>query len=267
MMIMFLFLLLGLCFGSFVNALVWRLRKKRNFVSERSECTHCHHVLAWYDLVPVLSWLMLRGKCRYCQKKIDDSPLTEVGVSVVFVLSYMCWPFGFSVSGWALLGIWLFMVVLLAASFLYDLRWMLLPDKLIFPLIGLGVVWAFVYYLGVEKLSFASAGLEVILGLTSVAGLYGLLYILSKGAWVGFGDVKLGIFMGLTLGWWRGILAVILANFIAFVVILPGLLSGKIKRTSRIPFGPFLIIATGISLLFGSGIISWYFQMIFASSM
>ncbi len=261
-----IFGLLGLCFGSFVNALVWRLRKKRNFVSERSECTHCHHVLAWYDLVPVVSWISLKGKCRYCHKKIDDSPLTEVGVSATFVLSYVFWPFGFSVGGWALLVIWLFMIVLLAAAFLYDLRWMLLPDKLTFPLVGLGVVWAFIYYLGVEQVSLASAGLEIIFGLTSVAGVYGLLYIVSKGAWVGLGDVKLGIFMGLTLGWWRGVLAVILANIIAFLIILPGLLSGKIKRTSRIPFGPFLIVATVIALLFGSAIISWYFQAIFTSS-
>ena len=102
---------LGLLFGSFVNALVWRLRKKRDFVKERSECTHCHHVLEWYDLVPVLSWLSLGGKCRYCHKKIDDSPLTEIGVSVAFAISYAWWPFGFSAAGWALLVLWLVALV------------------------------------------------------------------------------------------------------------------------------------------------------------
>ena len=255
-----IFTLLGLCFGSFVNALVWRLRKKRNFVSERSECTHCHHVLAWYDLVPVLSWALLRGRCRYCHKPIDDSPVTELGVAVVFGLSYAFYSFGFSTAGLTLLVIWLLAVVILAALFLYDLRWMLLPDKLVFPLIGLGVLWVATYYLVFAPTAPVEVLKEVVLGLASVAGLYGLLYAVSKGSWVGLGDVKLGVFMGLVLGWQQGLLAVVLANLIAFLLVLPGLLSGKIKRTARIPFGPFLIIATVIAFLFGHQILTWYFS-------
>ena len=100
-------------------------------------------------------------------------------------------------------------------------------------------------------------------GLLSVAGLYELLYIVSKGAWVGFGDVKLGVFMGLILGWKQGLLAVVLANFIAFFWVLPGLLSGKIKRTARIPFGPFLILATFLAFLFGGLMLEWYLSYIF----
>lgn len=259
----FFLVLLGLAFGSFVNALVWRLHKKRNFISERSECTHCHHLLAWYDLIPVVSWIILKGRCRYCHKKIDDSPLTEIGVAAVFGLSYAFWPLGFSPGGIILFVLWLMMVVLLAALFLYDLKWMLLPDVLVFPLIGLGLVWAGVYYATIEPLSLLAALREIALGLTSVAGIYGLLYILSKGEWVGFGDVKLGIFMGLVLGWWKGLLAIVLANFIAFAWVLPGLVRGNVKRSSRIPFGPFLIVATVIAFLFGESLIGWYFSMTF----
>lgn len=250
--------LLGLCFGSFVNALVWRLKKKRDFVKERSECTYCHHILEWYDLIPVLSWLSLGGKCRYCRKKIDDSPLTELGVAAVFAMSYIWWPLTFSTAGWVLFVLWLIAVVLLAALFLYDLKWQLLPNVLTFPLIGVGVLWAVVYYsfyYGGTPLEIAT---DVAFGLASVAGLYGLLYAASKGAWVGFGDVKLGIFMGLVLGWQRGLLAVILANAIACMCIIPGMLSGKINRKTRIPFGPFLILATILSLLFGTQIIAAY---------
>lgn len=257
----FILTLVGLSFGSFVNALVWRLRKKRNFVSERSECTHCHHVLEWYDLIPVFSWLSLKGKCRYCKKKIDDSPLTELGVDLVFVLSYVFWPLGFGVYGVVLFIIWLIAVVLLAAALLYDLKWMLLPDKLIFPLIGLGVLWFIVRAFFLENWSPAESFLELAYGLASVAGLYGGLYLLSKGEWVGFGDVKLGIFMGLVLGWKLGLLAVMLANVFGFVTILPGLMSGKLTKKSRVPFGPFLIVATGIAFLFGSHIISWYLNL------
>lgn len=260
MLELFFVLILGLCFGSFVNALVWRLRKKRNFVSERSECTYCHHVLAWYDLVPVVSWLSLRGRCRYCHKQIEDSPLTEIGLAVAFGVSYAFWPFAATTTGYVLLGLWLLMLVLLAALFVYDLRWQLLPDKLTFPLIGLGVIWAVIYYGWYDQVSLETLLVELSGGLVSVAGIYGLLFMASKGAWVGLGDVKLGIFMGLVLGWQRGFLSLILANVLAIIIILPGLLSGKISRRSRIPFGPFLILATFISLLFGSEIISWYIQ-------
>jgi prepilin signal peptidase PulO-like enzyme (type II secretory pathway) len=256
-MIVVLIFLLGLALGSFVNALVWRLKKKRNFVSERSECTHCHHILAWYDLIPVISWVTLHGRCRYCKKKIEDSPLTELGVAVVFVVSYLCWPLGFAGLGAVMFGLWLISLVLLAALFLYDFRWMLLPDKLTIPLMGIGVIWV-VLLAAYSALSITETVQYAVYGLASVAGLYGLLYVISKGAWVGFGDVKLGVFMGLVLGWQQGLLAVMLANIIAFLVILPGMLSGKVKRTSKIPFGPFLIIATVISMLLGRQILSWY---------
>lgn len=259
--------LLGLCFGSFVNALVWRLHNKRDFVKERSECTHCQHVLEWYDLMPVLSWVLLRGKCRYCKKPIEDSPITELAVSVVFALSYVWWPLGFSTAGWLLFGIWLAALVLLAALFLYDLRWSLLPNTLTFPLIGLGVVWVIVYHSSIVHVGLTAASLEVLFGLASVAGLYGLLYAVSKGEWVGFGDVKLGIFMGLVLGWEQGLLAVMLANILAFCFIMPGLLTGKITRKSRIPFGPFLIIATVFALLFGNQLISAYLSLMFGPTM
>lgn len=254
---------IGLCFGSFVNALVWRLHKKRDFVRERSECTHCHHILAWYDLIPVVSWVLLGGKCRYCHKKIDDSPLTEGSVAVVFVLSYLFWPFGFTAGGLALLVLWLLAVVILAALFLYDLKWSLLPNVLTFPLIGLGVAWAGIYYGLVAPQPLLSVAQDITFGLASVAGIYGALYFVSKGEWVGFGDVKLGVFMGLILGWQGGLLAVMLANVIAFLWVAPGLVTHRIDRKTRIPFGPFLIIATVISLLFAKQLIAAYLSVIF----
>ncbi len=87
---------LGLCFGSFVNAAVWRIKNKRDMVKDRSECVHCHHKLSGLDLVPVVSWLSLKGQCRYCKKPIDDSPLVELGVAAYFVASYIFWPYGLS---------------------------------------------------------------------------------------------------------------------------------------------------------------------------
>lgn len=263
-MVILLLVLLGLCFGSFVNALVWRLHKKRDFVKERSECTHCHHVLAWYDLLPVVSWLLLRGRCRYCHKKIDDSPLTELGVATVFAMSYLFWPLGFATGGTALFILWLISIVFLAALFLYDLKWSLLPNVLTFPLIGLGVVWVGIYYGFVMPQSPLETLQSVLFGFASVAGIYGTLYFVSKGEWVGFGDVKLGVFMGLVLGWQGGLLAVMLANIIAFIWVAPGLMTRRLDRKARIPFGPFLIVSTVLTLIFGERLISLYLSVIFS---
>lgn len=255
----FLFLI-GLSFGSFVNALVWRLHKKRNFVSERSECTHCHHALAWYDLLPVVSWVLLKGRCRYCKKRIEDTPLAELVTAGLFVISYMAWPYGFEASGTVLFVLWLLSLVILVALALYDWKWMLLPDKLTFPLIGIGAVMSMVRYAWVEQLIWHQALLEIALGLASIAGLYALLYAASKGAWVGFGDVKLAVFIGLVLSWQQGLLAVFLANFFALLVVLPGLFSKKVKTTSRVPFGPFLILGCIVAFLWGSALLEWYLK-------
>ena len=251
--------LLGLCFGSFVNALVWRLHKGRDFVAERSECTHCHHVLAWYDLVPVLSWVALRGRCRYCHKKIDDSPIVELGVAVLFVVSYLFWPFTpWTTLTMSMFAIWLVSLVILAALTLYDLKWQLLLDKLVFPLIGLGIVLGWLRFYGYEVLGVVGALLQMIAGVAIISGLYLALHLISHGRWVGFGDVKLNVFIGLILGWQGALLALFMANLLGVIVVLPGLVMQKITPRSRIPFGPFLIAACIITLLFGRYIIDWY---------
>ena len=99
---------------------------------------------------------------------------------------------------------------------------------------------------------------EAVLSLLPVTGLYGLLYAVSGGKWVGFGDVKLGIYIGLALGWPLALLAMMLANLVGTLYILPGLLTGVLARNSRIPFGPFLIIGTILAMLFGQSIIDGY---------
>ncbi len=96
----FLLFVCGLVLGSFVNALVWRIREKRTWVNDRSECVHCHHKLAPLDLIPVVSWLFLRGVCRYCKKPISiQYPLVELATGALFVLSYLLWDYGFDSWG------------------------------------------------------------------------------------------------------------------------------------------------------------------------
>ena len=261
-MIEFVFGIVGLAFGSFVNALVWRVRHKRDFVSERSECTHCHHVLAWNDLIPVVSWVMLRGKCRYCHKKIEDSPIVEATTAALFVLTYLAWPYGFDGAGVTLMILWLAALVMLMALAVYDIKWYLLPDKIVFPLVALGAVIGVARFYFVEQLDVSGAALQMLLGVVIISGLYFILHQLSAGKWVGFGDVKLAVFIGFVLGWQSSLLALFLANLIGLAVVLPLLVTRKITTKSKIPFGPFLIIASIVAFLWGEKIISWYLATI-----
>lgn len=248
----------GLAIGSFANAAIWRLKNKRDIVHERSECVHCHHTLAWYDLIPIFSWVSLRGKCRYCSKPISwQYPAVELTVALYFVVSYLLWPYEF--SSWQQImqfGLWLAFGLGLSILFVYDLRWYLLPDRVTFPLIALG----FTAFLVREAVPFEPVRIviEFVLALVPIAGFYYVLHVISRGEWVGFGDVKLGIFMGLALGWPLALVTLIIANLLACIVTIPGLLTKKLSRTSKVPFGPFLIAGFIASGLCGPSIIKWY---------
>lgn len=253
--------LTGVCLGSFANAAIWRLKVRKDIVRDRSECTHCHHKLAANDLIPVISWLMLRGKCRYCHKKIDDNPLVELGVGVYFVTSYLLWPEILNNSyAWFDFSLWLLYGVGLAILFVYDLRWYLLPDRVVWPLVGLSGIDFIARCLSqhwTTQQFFVEAGLALLV----IAGVYYLLHLVSKGKWVGLGDVKLGIFMGLALGWQAGLIALLLANLIGCLVIIPGMISGKLRRDSQVPFGPLLIAGFIIAGLWGQQLVDWYMNM------
>lgn len=255
-MIPLLLIALGLCLGSFVNAFVWRLHQGKDWVNDRSECDHCHHKLGPSDLIPVLSWLLLRGKCRYCHKKINDSPLIEIAMPVLFALSYFFWPYDLAGSGLVSFVFWLVFLVGLLALAVYDLRWLLLPNKLVFPLIGLAIAQVITLSIYDQnwKLLLTSA-----LGALVVAGIFYLLFQLSKGAWIGGGDVKLGIVLGLLAGGMlEGFLLLFVASVAGMVAALPMIIQGKAHRKTQLPFGPFLIVGLIVVTLFGADIINWY---------
>jgi len=268
-MIVLILILLGLCLGSFTNALVWRLHqqaraKKKSsrysIVKGHSMCPSCKHQLGARDLVPVLSWVELRGRCRYCQAKISwQYPLVELLMAGLFVLSYMQWPHDFSMWGSIAFGFWLVSVVILVALLVYDLRWMILPDRLVYPLTGAAV--GLVLALSVKE---NSPGL--VISATAGAGLlFGLfwgLFQISGGKWIGGGDVKLAVALGLLAGGLvESILLLFLASLLGTLVSLPLLAAGR-KASHKVPFGPFLIAAAFVVFLWGSSITSWYSGLI-----
>lgn len=265
----------GLCLGSFVSALVFRLymqadggkRKKAKLKSNdlsivhgRSVCSHCGHALAPKDLVPVLSWLMLRGKCRYCHKNIADTPLPEVSLAALFVVSYLFWPLEFDVSGTINFVAWLVLLTGFLALFIYDLRWMLLPNRVVYPLIALAAALAMYNLIAGGELS----GLwRLLVGVGVSGGIFYILFQISGGKWIGGGDVKLGLLIGLLLADpYKAFLMLFLASLFGTVFVLPSLVLKNLKPTSRVPFGPFLLLATFVVVLFGAGMIDWYKDLV-----
>lgn len=254
---LFLFIL-GTAMGSFANAVAWRIHKGKNFVSERSECEYCHHPLAPEDLVPVLSWLLLRGRCRYCHLKLSVfHPIVEMVTGLLFVALYLWWPPGFDTSADKIsFAFWLIYLVGMAILFVYDLRWQLLPDKILFPLIFLAII-----ELGVDKVWLGNGGVDSVVsagaGIVLVAGFFALLYFISRGRWIGFGDVKLGVFMGLILGMPLSLFALVGSYYIAAAIVLPLFMAKVVTYRSKVAFGPFLLIATLGSFLLSPILLDW----------
>lgn len=283
-LIILILVVLGLAWGSFINALVWRLRMQEELTAKdskpktkkgsklskkdlsilhgRSMCPQCHHALRAVDLLPLVSWLALRGKCRYCKAPISwQYPLVEVTLTVLYVVSYLLWPFTFDAHGLFLFGVWLVALIGLLALLVYDMRWMILPNAIVFPLTGLALVQvlvvAFVFDGGLGSLLFALYSLLI------AGGIFYAIFVLSRERWIGGGDVKLGFALGLLLGSpWLALLLLFTASLLGTLVSLPGLLTNKLSRTSRIPFGPFLIVATVIVMLFGRQLVDWYINFI-----
>jgi prepilin signal peptidase PulO-like enzyme (type II secretory pathway) len=292
-MIIVALFIFGLILGSFANALVWRIhgqediREKIDELKEkkaskardkkireleeqlvplsmsrgRSMCSQCHHPLAGKDLVPLFSWLYLRGKCRYCRQPIQDPPLMEAGLAAAFVASYTVWPLSFAGYGLLAFIVWLICLTGFAALTLYDLRWYVLPDRIVWPLVGIVALQVLLHVTvfdgGVDSL------LNAFWGIVIASGIFYVLYQVSKGEWIGGGDVKLGLVLGLLVGGpLPALLLIFIASLLGTLASLPMLLRRKLKRTSVIPFGPFLMAGAVIMVLFGERIVDLLMQLV-----
>ena len=270
-------LLLGVVLGSFAGAQVWRVRARQlrtdkqtghpydkhewrqlrvllqgTVRDDRSRCLQCGHVLAWYDLLPVVSWLSTGGRCRYCQQFIGWFELVmELVLGVGLALSYLVWPWALPASS-LLFAVWVVVALVLMILAAYDAKWQLLPDPLNYGLMALGALFVLVRMMTLHDVDLVSLTGAV----TLLAGLYGGLYAISRGAWIGFGDVKLCVGLALLLGDWRlAFMTLFFSNMLGCIIVLPGLARGQLNTRSQVPFGPLLIIGCVISLLFGGHIL------------
>lgn len=232
----------GVVMGSFVVCSVRRMRrseKGKKKLGKRSVCEKCEKELKWYELVPVVSWVMQRGKCRECKSKIGwVEVLGEAGMGAAFVLSFVFWPFEF--LGWVEIvrfGVFLVALVGMGILLIYDLLYRELPVKVLIFEAACAIIWL---VLGFEGWFSVAKILSLVGGIFILGGIYFILYKLSHEKWVGGGDWILGVILAIFLGRWElALFALAISNFLACFLAVPMMVG---KKGKSLPMGPFLIV-------------------------
>lgn len=242
-MLYLLLFVLGSAWGSFLNVVACRLQAGTSFLGGRSVCARCGKRICWYDLFPVVSWVLLSGKCRFCKRRLSVQYLAvELATGALFVLGSS------SLSSPAAAALYLAVVSFFTVLFVYDLRTYVIPDKIVIP----GIVI-------IALLNVASIGVDGVLLGAAFGGLWFLVqFLVSRGRWVGDGDIRLGVLMGALLGYPYVFLGLGIA-YVGGSVIALGLIAAK--RTtlkSRLPFATLLLPATYAAWMWGARIWEWY---------
>lgn len=250
-----LLFILGISIGSFLNVLVDRLPKNESIIKSRSHCDHCRRKLAWYDLIPVFSFIMLSGKCRHCRSPISFySPTIELTTGILFVMLFLLIQDisimyqVLSIRYIAQIFFYLFLVSSLIVIFFTDLKYGIIPNKIVYSAIIVSSIYLILNTNYLILSNFFSAFFVFLFFI--------LIFFATHGKGMGFGDVKLVFLLGLILGFPKIALAIYLAFLIGAIVSIILILFKKKKFFgSTIPFGPFLVLATIIALFWGSIII------------
>lgn len=240
------FIILGLLIGSFLNVLIYRVPRGEDFMFSRSHCTSCGYVLKWYDLIPLLSYIAIGGKCRKCKTKISIMyPLVEL-------INALAYGFIYYINGlnvFSLLCMLMFSTLLVIS--IIDYKEMIIPNEFII----------FILIVAIAYTVYDGNYLSHIIGFFIVSVILLIINILSKGG-IGMGDVKLMAVGGLLVGTANVLASFVIASVVAALIGVLLLLSKKKKRDAKIPFGPFLAFGLMAVLLFGNEIISMYFDLL-----
>jgi len=261
-----LLLILGAFFGSFLSVVIYRIHAdKKGIVKGRSECPHCHKKLKVRDLVPIFSYLVGGGKCRICKKKISiHYLLIEIVCAAVFVGFYFVYPFflyefGDLVCSFdsSLFLYYLFFIVVslfLVAIAFFDLKYLEIPE--IFTLPAIAIVFVVGIFLPEPSLY------SMLIGGAIAALFFGAQVWISKEKWLGAGDVQVGILIGLLLGWQLFLMGLMITYIVGSLISLSLMAGKKVNLKSQVPFAPFMVLGTFITIFFGEFFLDLYLQVL-----
>ncbi len=249
--------LTGLCFGSFLNVIVYRLPRNLSLAQPPSRCPSCNYRLGFTDLIPIIGYLILKGRCRRCGVKISPRyPLVELATGLLFLLPYF--KFGLSADYFFYLTL---LFVLLAIS-LIDLEHRIVPNRLV----ACGLIAALLFYLPKLSTPFLhvppllivqSKPLDALFGMLLGSGIILAIFLVSRGG-MGAGDIKLMAMIGFYVGL-RGTAVVLFLGFIFGALAGVSFMAlGKLTRKDALPFAPFLALATMVEVLWGMQLWNWY---------
>jgi len=243
--------LLGLIIGSFLNCLIWRLYKEES-IGGRSYCPKCRKQIDWYDNIPLLSFLILRGKCRHCHKNISwQYPLVEFITALLFLLTFIK-EAGSPDLTLLILRDW-FLIITLIIVFIYDFRWQLIP---------VNVLWVMSGAMAILNLFLGYSYLNIIIYGAAGALFFLLQYLLTNKKGVGEGDIWFGLFLGIVFPSAAQLILVLLASYcLGSIIALSLVFVNKKELKSKIALGPFLALGALITLLYGEPIINWYLNL------
>lgn len=240
---------LGLCFGSFLNVCILRLPHDQSLLTPPSTCPRCKHPIAWRDNIPVVSWLLLRGRCRHCGEPISiQYPIIELVVGLIWVGALLRYGVGARALAGALLG-----TILLGIA-VTDARHYLIPDEYTWGGLVIG--------LALSLAGGANAFLQAVLG--AAVGFALLFTVARVGQWafreeaMGGGDIKMMAMVGSFVGWQGVLLTVFVGALLGSLIFVPL----SIKKKRLVPFGVFLALGAAVTFLFRDGIIAWYLHFL-----
>ncbi len=259
--VIFFSFLVGMCFGSFLNVLIYRLPVKKSIVFPPSSCPSCETKLGLLELIPLVGYLMLRGRCRHCKNEISlRYPLVELAVGTIFAFSF--YHLGFTIDAF----FYLVLIYLLLAIALIDLKHRIVPNTLI----AAGLIAGFIFYLpaaGAFVLDLPSwliveRNLLDAAGGFLVGGAIMLIIILVSRGGMGAGDMKLMAMIGLFVGLRGTAVVMLLGFFLGAAVGVTFMALGKLTRKDALPFAPYLSMAAIIQVLWGESIWKWYMNLL-----
>lgn len=256
---------LGAAIGSFLNVVIYRSAHGKSWVRGRSQCESCHQQLKWYDNIPLLSYFLLGGKCRFCATSLSLShPVIELMTGLLFVWWFWMGSLFFRLTLHPFSVIqplfWLVVGLCLVVIFFTDLRYRIIPDEAVAVLTVLTLLYRIAITLAgvMQPLDFV----WTIFGALLVTSIFFLLWKVTSGRGMGFGDVKFAIPFGLLLGWPNVVIGTFLAFVLGAVVGIGLVLAGKKTLKQVVPFGPFLVVSTLVTLVFGTQLWQWYFSLL-----